>query len=136
MVVDGGDPPTYFPLLPNGVSIEFSNNHLNINGFGLSNPPVSVHVFSVASPFVPYLEWDRVKKDLIIGTKVNNDSNVIGEAITTGHIIGEAIVTGHKTRSAQLFIGVDPSRGNYGVKISISGEELWVEQGLVSAMIS
>lgn len=135
-VVDGGNPPTYFPILPNGVSIEFSNNHLNVNGFGISNPPISIHVFSIAAPFIPYLEWDKVKKDLIIGTKVGTSDHVIGGTVSTGHILGGTVVTGHKTRNAQLFIGVDPSRGNYGVKISISGDELWVEQGLVSAMIS
>ncbi len=130
-VIDGVDSPVYFPIVPRGVSIEFSNNRLNVNGFGLSNPPVSTHVFNIVDPFIPYIDWDSVKKDIIIGTKVSN--RVVGETVTTGHIVGEVVSIGHKTRNAQLFIGVDPARGNYGVKISISGQELWVEQGLVTA---
>lgn len=128
-VNDGSNPAVYFAILPNGVSVEFSNNRLNINGFGLSNPPVSTHVFNIIPPFIPYIEWDSVKKDIIVGTKAagGNPDDV--------SIFGGTVLVGHKTRNAQLFIGVDPARGNFGVKISISGEELWVEQGLVSAMM-
>jgi|GEM_PF-4216452 len=123
--VDDGESSVYYPILPNGILIEYSNNHLNINGFGITKP-TSSYSFNIAPPHIPYIEWDKNRKEVIVGAKASDNPDLYGGSVAVGHKIG----------NARLFIGVDRTRGNFGVKVSIEGQQLNVEQGLVSAMLT
>jgi len=108
------------PLLPNGISIEFSNNRLNINGFGITHP-ISSASFQIGDGVVPFIEWNKNELKIEVGNQATK-------------VVGDTVVVGHKIGSSSFFIGVDKSKGNFGVKIRLENKTLVAEQGLVSAL--
>ncbi len=115
-VVEGNKRPVFFVFNDLGVSFELSSGKLKIGEFDLATPPISNSVFPVSDTVIPTIGWSHDDGNLIVGTYSENE----GKTINT----------------ADVFIGVDPIRGNLGATIQIDNNGLSTTHAVVSGRIS